>query len=147
MGALYKGLVVSGIISAVGFYFIINRISVPDADFSKIKLYLASLVGLLVAGGMVVITEYFTSKNHGPVQTIAKASESGHGTNVITGLAIGMKATAPPVILIVAGILLSFWLLGDVYGIYGIAIAAMAMLSLAGIIVAIDAYGPITDNA
>jgi len=143
MTAFYKGLAASAILAAIGFYFVINKVSVSDPDFSKIKLYLASLVGFLVAGGMVVITEYFTSKKHQPVQSIASASQSGHATNIITGLAVGMKSTAWPVILITSGILVSYWLAG----LYGIAIAAMSMLSLAGIIVAIDSYGPITDNA
>jgi len=143
MAAFYKGLAASAILSAIGFYFVINKVSVSDPDFSKIKLYLASLIGFLVAGGMVVITEYFTSKKHQPVQSIASASQSGHATNIITGLAVGMKSTALPVILITSGILASYWLAG----LYGIAIAAMSMLSLAGIIVAIDSYGPITDNA
>jgi K(+)-stimulated pyrophosphate-energized sodium pump len=143
MAALYKGLVASAILAAIGFYFVINKVSVSDPNFSEIKLYLASLVGLLVAGGMVVITEYFTSKKHQPVQSIASASQSGHATNIITGLAVGMKSTALPVVLITSGILASYWLAG----LYGIAIAAMSMLSLAGIIVAIDSYGPITDNA
>lgn len=142
MGALYKGLIAAAIISAVGFYFVINRIPAA-AGISRINLYLSSLVGLVVAGGMVVITDYFTSKSHKPVQSIAQASESGHATNIIAGLAIGMKSTALPAILIVFGILFSYWMAG----LYGIAIAAMAMLSLAGIILAIDSYGPITDNA
>jgi K(+)-stimulated pyrophosphate-energized sodium pump len=146
MGALYKGLIASGILSAIGFYFVINQVSVSDPSFSKIRLYFASLVGLVVAGGMFLITEYFTAKNHEPVLSIAKASQSGHGTNVITGLAVGMKSTALPVLLIVAGILISYKLASP-NGIYGVAIAATSMLSLAGIIVAVDSYGPITDNA
>jgi K(+)-stimulated pyrophosphate-energized sodium pump len=143
MRALYRGLAVSAILAAIGFYFVINQSSVSLVGFSKIKIYFASLAGLLVAGGMVVITEYFTSKKHKPVKSIAEASESGHATNIITGLAVGMKSTALPVILIAFGILASYWL----GGLYGIAIAAMSMLSLAGIIIAIDSYGPITDNA
>jgi K(+)-stimulated pyrophosphate-energized sodium pump len=143
MGALYKGLIVSAVLSAIGFYFVITGTSFVNPGFSKINLYFSSLVGLVVAGGMVVITEYFTSKNHQPVQSIARASESGHATNIITGLAVGMKSTALPAVLIATGILVCYWL----SGLYGIAIAAMAMLSLAGIIVAIDSYGPITDNA
>lgn len=143
MGALYNGLIISGVVAAIGFYFVISRISVSGESFSNLQLYFSSLVGLLVAGGMVVITEYFTSKSHSPVQSIARASESGHATNIITGLAIGMRSTALPAVLIVAGILVSFWLAG----LYGVALAAMAMLSLTGIIVAIDSFGPITDNA
>ena len=143
MAALYKGLIVSAVLSAIGFYFVINNSSFALIGFSKIKIYFSALVGLVVAGGMVVITEYFTSKKHKPVRSIAQASESGHATNIITGLAVGMKSTALPVILISLAILASYWLAG----LYGIAVAAMAMLSLTGIIVAIDSYGPITDNA
>ena len=97
----------------------------------------------MVAAGMFIITEYYTSKERGPVQSIAAASQTGHATNIITGLAIGMRSTALPIILISAGLVLSYWLAG----IYGIAISTMTMLSMAGIVVAIDAYGPITDNA
>jgi len=142
MGAMYKGLIAAAVLAALGFYFVINQVGF-DGKATNIRIYLASLVGLLITAGMMVITDYFTAKNHKPVQEIAKASESGHGTNIITGLAIGMKSTAMPIILIVFGILLSYWL----GGLYGIAIAAMSMLSLTGIIVAIDSYGPITDNA
>ena len=143
MKALYKGLMVAAVISAIGFYFVINKVSVLDPEFSKIKLYFASLVGILITAGMMVITEYYTSKKYKPVKSIATASQSGHATNIIYGLSVGMQSTAFPIILITVGMLVSFWLAG----LYGIAIAAMAMLSLAGIIVAIDSYGPITDNA
>ncbi|MDD5589710.1 MAG: sodium-translocating pyrophosphatase [Candidatus Portnoybacteria bacterium] len=145
MGALYKGLIAAGILSAVGFYFAINRLaSKPELlNFDAGKIFWASIVGLLVAAGMVVVTEYYTSKKFKPVKSIAQASTTGHGTNIITGLAVSMQSTAVPVILIAAGILTAFWL----GGIYGVAIAAVSMLSLAGIIVAIDSFGPITDNA
>lgn len=137
MNALYKGLAVSGIISAIAFY------PVTKYFMANNSLWLASLVGLLVTALLVVITEYYTSDKYKPVKSIAKASNSGHGTNIIQGLAISMKSTALPIIVICAGILLAYWL----GGIYGIAIAAMAMLSMAGIIITIDSYGPITDNA
>lgn len=133
MAALYKGLAVSAIISAVAFYPLIQQT----------KLYFAALIGLAVAAGMFIITEYYTSKKYKPVKSIAFASQTGHATNIITGLAIGMKSTALPIILISVGVIVSYWLAG----IYGIAITVMTMLSMAGIIVAIDAYGPITDNA
>ncbi|MDD5032805.1 MAG: sodium-translocating pyrophosphatase [Candidatus Pacebacteria bacterium] len=143
MAALYKGLIASAFLSAFAFYPITEKIMVGNGKYETFSLYLCSLIGLVITGFMVFITEYYTSKSYKPVQDIAKASETGHGTNVIAGLAVSMKSTAWPVIVIVAAILTSFWLAG----IYGVAVAAMAMLSMAGIIVAIDSYGPITDNA
>ena len=143
IGALYKGLIASGVIAAVAFYPVTNLLMSGNGKYNVIDLYLCALVGLLVTGALVFITEYFTSTKYAPVKSIAKASESGHGTNVIQGLAISMKSTAWPLITIVLGILVSYYY----GGLYGIAIAAMSMLSMTGIIVAIDAYGPITDNA
>jgi len=143
MGALYKGLIASGIISALAFYPITKWIMTGNGVYSINNLFFCTLVGLAVTALLVWITEYFTSTAYKPVQSIARASLSGHGTNVIQGLAISMKSTAWPLLTIVAGILASY----QFAGLYGIAIAAMSMLSMAGIIIAIDAYGPITDNA
>ncbi len=143
MGALYKGLIASGIIAAIAFYPITEMLMKDNGKFTTMALFICSIVGLIVTGALVVITEYFTSTKYSPVKSIALASVSGHGTNVIQGLAISMKATALPLITIVLGILVSY----HYGGLYGIAIAAMSMLSMTGIIVAIDAYGPITDNA
>lgn len=143
MGALYKGLAVAGILAAIAFYFASNMLVPVLGQVWATNIYFCTLVGLAVTGLIVVITDYYTSSKFKPVQSIAKASQSGHGTNVIAGLAVSMKSTALPILVIAAGILISFtWA-----GLYGIAIAAMSMLSLAGIIVTIDAYGPITDNA
>jgi len=146
MGALYKGLFVAGILAGAAFYpatkWLMADIAADDPMFVQ-NLYLSALIGLLVTGLMVVITEYYTSTKFRPVKEIAKASETGHGTNVIAGLAVSMRSTALPVLTIVAAILASYSLVG----IYGVAIAAMSMLSMAGIIVTIDSYGPITDNA
>lgn len=143
MGALYKGLIAAGVIAGVAFYPVTKLLMENNGKFAVVDLFICSLVGLFVTGALVVITEYFTSTKYKPVQSIAEASVSGHGTNVIQGLAISMKSTAWPLITIVLGILVSYYF----GGLYGIAIAAMSMLSMTGIIVAIDAYGPITDNA
>ena len=143
MNALYKGLIATGIISAILFYPITKILMGENGVYSILNLFFASLVGLVITALLVVITEYFTSSKYSPVKSIAEASLSGHGTNIIQGLAISMKSTAWPLIVIVAGILLSY----NFAGLYGIAIAVMSMLSMAGIIVAIDSYGPITDNA
>ena len=143
MGALYKGLIASGVIAAALFYPITKILMTGNGKYSVMDLFISSLVGLFVTGALVVITEYFTSTKYAPVKSIAEASVSGHGTNVIQGLAISMKSTALPLFTIVLGILISY----TYGGLFGIAVAAMSMLSMTGIIVAIDAYGPITDNA
>ena len=140
MTALYKGLAVSGVLAAIGFYWVTKSLFIP---FFSQSLFYSTLVGLGVTALMVVITEYYTSKKFKPVKSIAQASTTGHGTNIITGLAVSMQSTALPVLTIVAGVMLSY----HFGGIYGSAIAVVSMLSMAGIIVAIDAFGPITDNA
>lgn len=144
MMALYQGLTVAIIISIIGFYLLTTALF-PNGlgAYSSLNLFYASIIGLLLTIGMVGITEYFTSKKFSPVRTIANASLTGHGTNVIAGLAVSMKSTMAPILLICAAIFFAF----QFAGLYGIAISAMSMLSLAGIIVAIDAFGPITDNA
>ncbi len=144
MRALYQGLAAAIIIAIIGFYVFTNALFPQGLmNIPAMNLFYASLIGLAITVGMFVITEYFTSKNFAPVRAIANASTTGHGTNVIAGLAVSMKSTFAPILLISLGILLSY----NLAGIYGIAIAAMSMLSLTGIIVAIDAFGPITDNA
>lgn len=139
---LFKGLIAAGILSAIGFFPIIFQ-AAKDFRLPLVSLYLPALSGLLIAFFIFLITDFFTSKKHSPVRSIARASQSGHATNIIAGLACGMKSTILPVILISIGILISFWL----GGLYGLAICAVSMLSLTGLIIALDSYGPITDNA
>ncbi len=149
MTALYKGLFVAGGIAAVAFLPVTYSIMDGVGGVSGLSYYLAALIGLAVTLALVFITDYYTSKSYRPVKAIAKASETGHATNIIAGLAVGMEATAWPVVVIGAAILASYWVCGGAAsgGLYGVAVAAVSMLSMAGIVVAIDAFGPITDNA
>ena len=141
MAALYKGFIATAVLSATAIYFLTQQMFAGDA--MMMPYFWCSIVGLLVTGALVWITEYYTSTEYRPVRTVAKASETGHGTNVISGLAMSMEACAVPAIIIAAGIIAAFQLAG----IYGIGIAATTMLALAGMVVALDAYGPVTDNA
>ena len=153
MGALYKGLIVTGIVSVIliftvtyyhiGLDYVMSDNTVLFKSFNGIDLFICSMIGLLVTGLLVWITEYYTSTEFYPVKSVAKASETGHATNIIQGLAISMQSTALPTLVIIFGIVFSYIFAG----LYGIAIAATTMLALAGMIVALDAYGPVTDNA
>ncbi len=143
MAALYKGLAVTIILQLIFFWFISKPNSFVDFSSAGVNVLWPLVIGVIVTVLMVIITEYYTSKSFSPVQRIAKASTTGHGTNIITGLAVSMQATSLPILVICLAIYFAYFFAG----LYGIALATMSMLSLAGIIVAIDAFGPITDNA
>jgi len=150
MGALYKGFIVTALISLILLYPITsnvigleNTFTVADKNFSGLDLYYCGVIGLIVTGLIIWVTEYYTGTNYRPVRSVAKSSTTGHGTNVIQGLAISMEATALPALIIVAGIIAT----NELAGLFGIAIAVTAMLALTGMVVALDAYGPVTDNA
>jgi K(+)-stimulated pyrophosphate-energized sodium pump len=148
MGALYQGLIVTGVLSAIALYFLIpslvtSDLTVAGKTFGAMSLFWCGITGLVITALIVVITEYYTGTNFRPVKSVAQASVSGHGTNVIQGLAMSLEATAAPALVIIAGIIVTY----NLAGLFGIAVATTAMLSLAGFVVALDAFGPVTDNA
>ena len=150
MGALYKGFIVTAILSVAVLYPVTDKIiglkniySTTNSEFSGFELYLCGVVGLIITGLIIWVTEYYTGTNFRPVKSVAKSSTTGHGTNVIQGLAVSLEATALPALIIITGILLT----NHLAGLFGIAIAVTTMLALAGMVVALDAYGPVTDNA
>jgi len=148
MGALYQGLIVTGVLSVAALWWVINSlvtsdVTVGDKTFGANELFFCGIAGLVVTALIVVITEYYTGTGFRPVKSVAKASVSGHGTNVIQGLAMSLESTAAPALVIIAGIIVTY----NLAGLFGIAIATTSMLSLAGFIVALDAFGPVTDNA
>ena len=150
MGALYKGFFVTGILSLIVLYPITEymigmetAISTPSGSFNGLSLFLCGVSGLIVTTLIIVITEYYTGTNYRPVQSVAAASQTGHGTNVIQGLAMSLEATALPSLVIMAGIIVTY----SLAGLFGIAIAVTTMLAVAGVVVALDAFGPVTDNA
>ena len=142
MNILYRAMIMAGL-AAMGMFFVLALLFAPFSELEILPLFVSSFVGLLLTGGMVVITHYYTDTAFTPVKSIAKASETGHATNIIQGLAVSMQATVVPVLIVCIAILASY----TVGGVYGIAISATSMLSMAGVVVALDAFGPITDNA
>ncbi|HEY9219740.1 MAG TPA: sodium-translocating pyrophosphatase [Phenylobacterium sp.] len=148
MGALYQGLIITGVLSVAAIWFVMNQlvgdgVTVGEMTYDSSNLFWCAVVGLVVTAAIVVITEYYTGTGFRPVKSVAKASVSGHGTNVIQGLAMSLESTALPALVIIVGIIVTY----NLAGLFGIAIATTAMLSLAGFIVALDAFGPVTDNA
>jgi K(+)-stimulated pyrophosphate-energized sodium pump len=148
MGALYQGLIVTGVLSAIALWFLIPALVTEDLTvgaktFNAMSLFFCSIAGLVITALIVMITEYYTGTNFRPVKSVAQASVSGHGTNVIQGLAMSLESTAAPALVIIVGIIVTY----NLAGLFGIAIATTAMLSLAGFVVALDAFGPVTDNA
>jgi K(+)-stimulated pyrophosphate-energized sodium pump len=143
MAALYRGMAVAGVLALIGFYFAVHHVFGNQSGVSENGIFICAVIGVVITGLITFITEYYTGSQFAPVQRIAKASITGHATNIIAGLAVSMQATALPALVIVVGILLSY----GMAGVYGVGIAVMSMLSLAGIVVAIDSFGPITDNA
>ena len=150
MGALYRGFIATAILSLIVLYFVTDlvvgfntNLSIDDISFTGLDLYICGVIGLAITGLIIWITEYYTGVDYRPVQSIAKSSETGHGTNVIQGLAVSMESTALPALVIVFGIIVTYTLAG----LFGIAIAVTTMLALAGMVVALDAFGPVTDNA
>ena len=152
MGALYKGLWIAAVIAIILFFpvcqWLLSGVGVENAmlapsNVSAMSIWICAVIGVVLTAGMVYVTDYYTSSTKEPVESIAKASETGHGTNIIQGLAVGMESTGFPILMIVVAMLASFFL----GGIFGISVAALSMLSMAGIVVAIDSFGPVTDNA
>jgi K(+)-stimulated pyrophosphate-energized sodium pump len=143
MGSLYNGMLVAGVLSLIGFWFVTQNVFAGSTDVNATSIFICAVVGVVITGLITFITEYYTGTQFSPVRRIAEASITGHATNMIAGLAVSMQGTALPAIVIVIGILVSYGLAGT----YGVGIAVMSMLSLAGIVVAIDSFGPITDNA
>ncbi|MFZ0575653.1 MAG: sodium-translocating pyrophosphatase [Candidatus Cybelea sp.] len=143
MSALYRGMAVTGVLALAGFYFVTQWVFAGQSLVSATGIFICAIIGIVITGLITFITEYYTGSQFPPVQRIARASVTGHATNIIAGLAVSMQATALPALVIVVGLLISFGL----DGVYGVGIAVTAMLSLAGIVVAIDSFGPITDNA